>query len=86
MRLESIKDMKKFIEQYPEFKKLSLNVSNHVNLVELISGLVDKQKCFLISKLEQNLACSFHHNNDFKVWIFILIFRNYKILLKTPLF
>lgn len=68
MKLESIKDMKKFIEQYPEFKKLSLNVSNHVNLVELISELVDKNNCFIVSKLEQNLACSYHHNNDFKVF------------------
>ncbi|KAK7934945.1 Vacuolar protein sorting-associated protein [Apiospora marii] len=35
--IESITDMKRFIEEYPEFRKLSGNVSKHVTLVSELS-------------------------------------------------
>ena len=40
--IESIDDMKRFVEAYPEFRKLSGNVSKHVALVSELSRLVDK--------------------------------------------
>ncbi|KHN97682.1 vacuolar protein sorting-associated protein 45 [Metarhizium album ARSEF 1941] len=42
--IESISDMKRFIEEYPEFRKLSGNVSKHVTLVSELSRLVSAQK------------------------------------------
>ncbi|KAH7003915.1 glucose inhibited division protein A-domain-containing protein [Fusarium venenatum] len=38
--IESISDMKRFIEEYPEFRKLSGNVSKHVTLVSELSRRV----------------------------------------------
>jgi vacuolar protein sorting-associated protein 45 len=50
-KLESIEDMKRFVEDYPEFRRLSGNVTKHVTLV---------------TELEQSLACNENHSNDMK--------------------
>ncbi|CAH1768277.1 14279_t:CDS:10, partial [Entrophospora sp. SA101] len=64
--IESIADMKQFIEEYPEFRKLSGNVSKHVTLVGELSRLVEKESLLEVSELEQNLACSEQHANGLK--------------------
>jgi len=66
VNIESISDMKKFVEEYPEFKKLSGNVSKHVTLVSELSRLVSQNSLLEVSELEQNLACV-NNNNDLKV-------------------
>lgn len=70
MNIESIADMKRFVEDYPEFRKLSGNVSKHVTLVGELSRLVDQGNVLEVSELEQSLACSDSHNNDLKVCVF----------------
>jgi hypothetical protein len=67
--IESIADMKRFVEDYPEFRKLSGNVSKHVTLVGELSRLVDKGNMLEVSELEQSLACTDTHSNDLKVRI-----------------
>lgn len=64
--IESISDMKRFVEDYPEFRKLSGNVSKHVSLVGELSRLVSKQQLLEVSQLEQSLACNDSHNSDLK--------------------
>ncbi|KAK2465256.1 hypothetical protein APHAL10511_002610 [Amanita phalloides] len=54
----SITDMKRFIEEYPEFRKLSGNVSKHVALVGELSRLVDKYKLLEVGEIEQGLSTS----------------------------
>uniref|UniRef100_A0A1I7SZV9 Vacuolar protein sorting-associated protein 45 n=2 Tax=Caenorhabditis tropicalis TaxID=1561998 RepID=A0A1I7SZV9_9PELO len=54
--LESIQDMKKFIEDYPQFKKISGTVSKHVSLVGELSSLVQKHNLLEISELEQTIV------------------------------
>ncbi|KAF9961468.1 vacuolar protein sorting-associated protein 45 [Mortierella alpina] len=66
MNIESIADMKRFVEDYPEFRKLSGNVSKHVTLVGELSRLVDQGNVLEVSELEQSLACTDSHNNDLK--------------------
>ncbi|KAG0304510.1 vacuolar protein sorting-associated protein 45 [Dissophora globulifera] len=66
MNIESIADMKRFVEDYPEFRKLSGNVSKHVTLVGELSRLVDQGNVLEVSELEQSLACTDAHNNDLK--------------------
>jgi len=56
--INSISDMKKFVEEYPEFRKLSGNVSKHVAVVGELSRLVDKYKLLEIGEVEQGLATS----------------------------
>lgn len=57
--------MKRFIEEYPEFRKLGGNVSKHVALVGELSRLVDKRKLLEVGEIEQGLATS--AGADFKV-------------------
>lgn len=57
--------MKKFVEEYPEFRKLSGNVSKHVAVVGELSRLVDKYKLLEIGEVEQGLATS--SGSDLKV-------------------
>ncbi|KAI9315908.1 Sec1-like protein [Dichotomocladium elegans] len=66
MNIESIADMKRFVEDYPEFRKLSGNVSKHVALVSELSRRVAQDHLLEISELEQGLACNENHNSDFK--------------------
>jgi vacuolar protein sorting-associated protein 45 len=65
--IESIADMKRFVEDYPEFRRLSGNVSKHVGLIGELSRRVDRGKLLSVSELEQNLACGDQHNADLKV-------------------
>lgn len=65
--IESITDMKRFIEDYPEFRKLSGNVSKHVTLVGELSRRVGAENLLEVSELEQSLACNDSHAADLKV-------------------
>ncbi|KAL4899711.1 hypothetical protein BDW74DRAFT_163181 [Aspergillus multicolor] len=66
MNIESIADMKRFVEDYPEFRKLSGNVSKHVTLVGELSRRVGEETLLDVSELEQSLACNDNHNSDLK--------------------
>ncbi|BFZ57335.1 vacuolar protein sorting-associated protein 45 [Savitreella phatthalungensis] len=55
--LETVADMKRFIEAYPEFRKLSGNVSKHVNLMSELSRLVAERNLLDVSEVEQSLVC-----------------------------
>jgi hypothetical protein len=48
--------MKRFVEEYPEFRKLGGNVSKHVALVGELSRLVEENKLLEIGEVEQGLA------------------------------
>lgn len=65
--INSIADMKRFVEEYPEFRKLGGNVSKHVALVGELSRLVGRDKLLEVGELEQQLATS--AGADFKVRI-----------------
>ncbi|CAO3662748.1 unnamed protein product [Rhizopus stolonifer] len=64
MSIETIADMKRFIEEYPEFRKLSSNVSKHVALVSELSRRVSLDHLLEISEVEQSLACNGTHASD----------------------
>ena len=66
-QMDSIADMKRFIEDYPEFRKLSGNVTKHVTLVGELSRRVGEENLLDVSELEQSLACNDNHNADLKV-------------------
>ncbi|KAK1226287.1 vacuolar protein sorting-associated protein 45 [Marasmius sp. AFHP31] len=56
--INSISDMKRFVEEYPEFRKLGGNVSKHVALVGELSRLVGRDKLLEVGEIEQGLATS----------------------------
>ncbi|KAI0846309.1 Sec1-like protein [Daldinia vernicosa] len=73
--IESITDMKRFIEEYPEFRKLSGNVSKHVTLVSELSRRVGAENLLEVSEVEQSLACNDNHATDL---------RNVQKLIQSP--
>ncbi|OJA17194.1 hypothetical protein AZE42_00175 [Rhizopogon vesiculosus] len=62
--INSIIDMKRFVEEYPEFRKLGGNVSKHVALVGELSRLVERDRLLDVGEVEQGLATS--SGSDFK--------------------
>ncbi|CAF1051124.1 unnamed protein product [Adineta steineri] len=51
-----------FIENYPQFKKLSGTVSKHVTIVSELSRLVGLYHLLEVSETEQHLVCQGDHN------------------------
>lgn len=64
--IESIDDMKRFVQDYPEFRRLAGNVSKHVAIVSELSRVVSEQQLLEVSQLEQSLACNDSHNSDLR--------------------
>ncbi|XP_038238424.1 vacuolar protein sorting-associated protein 45 isoform X2 [Dermochelys coriacea] len=62
-KLESIADMKAFVENYPQFKKMSGTVSKHVTVVGELSRLASERNLLEVSEVEQELACQNDHSS-----------------------
>ncbi|KAJ1350131.1 hypothetical protein KIN20_005852 [Parelaphostrongylus tenuis] len=60
--LESIADMKNFVEEYPQFKKISGTVSKHVTLVGELSKIIANQNLLEISEVEQSIVAEGDHS------------------------
>ncbi|GAA6034770.1 hypothetical protein JCM8097_001161 [Rhodosporidiobolus ruineniae] len=65
-KIETVADMKRFIDEYPEFRKLGSNVSKHVALVGELSRLVNVRHLLQVSELEQSLASNESHGPDLR--------------------
>lgn len=61
-KVESINDMKNFVESYPQFKKMSGTVSKHVTVVGELSRLVGTHSLLGISECQQELVCGTDHS------------------------
>ena len=66
-RIETIGDMKRFVEEYPEFRRLGGNVTKHVTLVGELSRLVERDDLLAVSEVEQSLASQESHQADLRV-------------------
>nr|CAG4651704.1 EOG090X03QA [Triops cancriformis] len=63
-KVESIADMKAFVENYPQFKKMSGTVNKHVTLIGELSRLVSTYNLLEVSEAEQELACQDEHSQS----------------------
>lgn len=59
--------MAKFVDNYPEYRKMHGNVSKHVTLVTEMSRIVEERKLMLVSQTEQDLACNGGQGAAFEV-------------------
>ncbi|KAL6527509.1 vacuolar protein sorting-associated protein 45 [Orobanche gracilis] len=57
-KIQTIEDMAKFVDNYPEYRKMHGNVSKHVTLVAEMSRIVEERKLMVVSQTEQELACN----------------------------
>lgn len=63
-KVESIADMKNFVETYPLFKKMSGTVAKHVTVVGELSNLVGNHNLLEVSEVEQELSCQTEHSTQ----------------------
>eukprot|EP01018_Ginkgo_biloba_P006930 Gb_21146 [translate_table: standard] len=56
--IQTLEDMAKFVDNYPEYRKMQGNVSKHVTMVTEMSRIVDERKLMSLSHTEQELACN----------------------------
>ena len=71
-KVESIADMKNFVETYPLFKKMSGTVAKHVTVVGELSNIVGTNNLLEVSELEQELSCQSEHSTQVMVFNIIL--------------
>ncbi|XP_044766692.1 vacuolar protein sorting-associated protein 45 [Coccinella septempunctata] len=62
-KIESIADMKNFVDAYPQFKKLSGNVTKHVTVVGELSSMVNKYHLLDVSEVEQEITSQNDHSS-----------------------
>lgn len=61
-KVESIADMKQFIENYPHFKKMSGTVTKHVMIIGELAATVSRRQLLEMSEIEQEIACQDAHS------------------------
>ncbi len=59
--VNTIEDMQKFVDNYPEMKKMSNNVSKHVTIMGELAKHVEERLLMKVSELEQEMACTNDH-------------------------
>ena len=70
--INSIEDIKEFIEKYPEIKKLSGNVSKHMALVGELDRQLKIKDIWELSEVEQNLAVHKDNLEDYNTVLRLL--------------
>lgn len=57
-KVETMEDMKRFIDEYPETRRYASNLHNHVFLMSELSRIVTEHELIQLSECEQELACN----------------------------
>lgn len=63
-QIESIADMKNFVESYPQFKKMSGAITKHIVVIGELSAQVARKNLLTLSELEQEIACRADHSSQ----------------------
>ncbi|AET37989.1 Vps45p Ecym_2242 [Eremothecium cymbalariae DBVPG len=84
-QINTIEDIKRFIEKFPEFKKLSSNVSKHMAILSELDSQLQLRDIWQLSELEQNLSAHDDNNNDYQEMLKLLQSPNLKSYYKTKL-
>lgn len=71
-QLESIADIKQFIERYPEFKRLSGNVAKHMAIVGELDRVLGSENVWAVSEAEQNMVVHSGHQADYEQLLQVL--------------
>ena len=64
-QINTIEDIKEFMEKFPEFKKLSGNISKHMAIVSELDRQLQQKQIWELSELEQNISSHDDNNDDF---------------------
>lgn len=64
VKVETIEDMKRFIDEYPETRRYASNLHNHVFLMSELTRQVSEHNLINVSECEQELACNLASTKD----------------------
>ncbi|CCC71418.1 hypothetical protein NCAS_0H01080 [Naumovozyma castellii] len=84
-KIDTIEDIKNFIEKYPEFRKLSGNVAKHMAIVSELDRQLKLRDIWEISEVEQNLSVHKDNQEDYDNLIKILETPQVKFFYKIKL-
>lgn len=71
-QINTIEDIKNFIEKYPEFRKLSGNVAKHMAIVSELDRQLQLRNVWELSEVEQNLAVHKDNQEDYQEMLKLL--------------
>ncbi|QLG73462.1 hypothetical protein HG535_0E05460 [Zygotorulaspora mrakii] len=71
-KIDTIEDIKTFIEKYPEFRKLSGNVAKHMAIVGELDRQLQLKDIWQLSEVEQNIAVHKNNQEDYQDMIKLL--------------
>ncbi|GMM42703.1 Vps45 protein [Hanseniaspora uvarum] len=79
--INDLQDIKTFILQYPEFNKLSKNVTKHMAIISELDSDLKKLNIWSVSEVEQNLVSQIHSDADYNEFLpdIVKIFDDEKI-------
>lgn len=63
-KVETMEDMRRFIDEYPETKRYASNLHSHVFLMSEITRIVTDHSILSLSECEQELACNLSTNSE----------------------
>lgn len=71
-QIDTIEDIKGFIEKYPEFRKLSGSVAKHMAIVGELDRQLQLRDIWRLSEVEQNLAVHKDNQDDYQAMLGLL--------------
>lgn len=63
-QFQSIEDMQRIIENFPEFKRSERNTTKHFNILEELRKVVDGRKLYDLSEVEQDIVSGAENKNN----------------------
>eukprot|EP00761_Pharyngomonas_kirbyi_P008048 gb/GECH01008059.1/.p1 GENE.gb/GECH01008059.1/~~gb/GECH01008059.1/.p1 ORF type:complete len:565 (+),score=149.91 gb/GECH01008059.1/:1-1695(+) len=70
--INTIQDMRNFLDEYPQFRQLSSKVSKHLNLVSELNRIQGDRELMDISPVEQQIACGNSQSSDYNSIMHVL--------------
>ncbi|CAI8493266.1 unnamed protein product [Hanseniaspora opuntiae] len=79
--INDLQDIKNFILQYPEFNKLSKNITKHMAIISELDSDLKELGIWTVSETEQNVVTQIHNDADFNEFLpdIIKIFDDDKV-------
>jgi len=62
-QISSIAEMQTFVENYPQYKAMSANITKHLAVVEKMTKIVEREHLYEVSEVEQDLAVQDAHSS-----------------------
>ncbi|CAI5760694.1 unnamed protein product [Candida verbasci] len=77
-KTSNLNELKKILMKFPEFKKFSTNILNHLNIISEIDKQISLQKLWDLGELQQTIVCDLDSQQNIKERI-ITVLKDSKI-------